>query len=332
MDVLVIGGTRNLGPLLVRRLLDGGRRIAVLNRGVTPDDLSADVERLRADRADPAQLSAALRGRRFDAVVDLTLYDGAQAHAAVDLLNGVAGHYIFVSTGQVYLVRGDLHRPFRESDYDGPVMPAPTTGPYDVDEWRYGVDKRAAEDVLAEAGAIRGFPYTTLRLPMVNGERDHFFRLYGYMLRLQDGGPILVPRTPAHALRHVYSGDVVEAIVTLLGMGARRRAYNVSQEETVTLPELLERVAGRVGVPLRLVEVERAALDAHGLLPDASPFSDNWMSELDNSLGKRELGLRYTPLDVYVDRTIASYQAAPPPVPDGYRRRALEKGLAAEAR
>jgi nucleoside-diphosphate-sugar epimerase len=332
MNVLVLGGSRNLGTFLVPRLVQAGHRVSVLNRGVTPDELPSGIERLRADRTDPAQLESALRGRTFDAVVDLTLYNGPEAQAIVEQLTGRVGHYIFISTGQVYLVREGVARPFREGDYEGPVMPEPA-GKYDVDEWRYGIDKRAAEDVFAHAGRERGFPYTTLRLPMVNGERDHFFRLYGYMLRLKDGGPILIPKGPGLALRHVYSGDVVEAVVSILASGrGKRQAYNVSQDETVSLRAFLNDVAQRLNVPLRLAEIDSAVLEAEGLLADASPFSDRWMSELDNALGKRELGLQYMPLAMYLERTIARYESAPPPPPVGYQRRNVELALASQAR
>ena len=84
----------------------------------------------------------------------------------------------------------------------------------------------------------RGFPVTILRLPMITGERDHFGRLYGYVLRLKDGGPILVPSTPNHPLRHVYSGDVVNVLMHLISTGAGiGRAYNLSQDETITLDD-----------------------------------------------------------------------------------------------
>jgi nucleoside-diphosphate-sugar epimerase len=330
VNILVLGGTRNLGTFLVPRLLEAGHRVAVLNRGRTADTLPRSVERLRADRSDRVQLEAALGRRRFDAVIDLTLYTGADARLTLEVLDGRADHYVFISSGQVYLVRdGAVPRPFREIDYEGALMPEPTSGTYDVEEWRYGVDKRAVEDVLAAAGRERSFPYTTLRLPMVNGERDHFFRIYNYMLRLKDGGPILVPTSPRHPLRHVYSGDVVEAIATVVESGrGKGRAYNVSQDETVPLPRLLEMVAERLRVPVRIQDVPRETLVAQGLLPDASPFSEVWMSELDNALGKSELGLRYTPLPVQLDRIVASYESAPPPLPESYRRRAVETSLA----
>jgi NAD(P)-dependent dehydrogenase (short-subunit alcohol dehydrogenase family) len=52
-EVLIVGGTRNLGPGLVAGFLARGHRVAVCNRGVTADDLSLEVERLLA--ADPAR-------------------------------------------------------------------------------------------------------------------------------------------------------------------------------------------------------------------------------------------------------------------------------------
>ena len=44
------------------------------------------------------------------------------------------------------------------------------------------------------------------------------------------------------------------------------------------------------------------------------------MSDLDNALGKSELGLRYTTLP-QLDHIVASYESSPPPIPEGYRRR-----------
>src|SRR5437899_12107216 len=101
---LVIGGTRNLGPDLVAALLARGDGVTVLNRGLTPDDLPREVERLPADRSDAGALAAALRGRAFDLAVDTTLYTGADARAVSRILAGQVGRYVFWSSGQVYLV------------------------------------------------------------------------------------------------------------------------------------------------------------------------------------------------------------------------------------
>lgn len=326
MQILIIGGTRNLGHALAFDLLEAGHTVTVFNRGKTSDSLPAAVERRHGDRTDPAQLEAALHGRDFDAVVDTALYRGAEAEAIIRLLRGRIGHYIFLSTGQVYLVREGLKRPFTEDDYPGRLMPAPKRSTYAYEEWLYGIEKRKAEDALAAAWQEMGFPYTALRLPMVNSERDHFYRLYSYLLRLRDGGPILVPETPDYPLRHVYGGDVVRAIRLLITSGlGKGRAYNLSQDETVSLDEFLRTLGGLLGVEPQIVRLRRSLLEANGFLPDCSPFSERWMSELANDRSKAELGLRYTPLPEYLARLVDHYTAHPPATPPAsYRRRKAE--------
>jgi nucleoside-diphosphate-sugar epimerase len=329
MNTLIIGGTRNMGHLLALALLQAGHHVTILNRGLTQDDLPPEVERLRADRTSSDQLRAALAGRSFDAVVDMVLYSGEEAQTVIDLLAGRVGHYVFISTGQVYLVRQGVERPFSEADYAGRLIPAPKPNTYGYEEWSYGIHKREAEDTLAAAWADSQFPCTSLRLPMVNGEREPFKRLYNYMLRISDGGPILVPETPQHRLRHIDAADVVRAIMTLITTGlGKGDAFNISQDETVTLRQFLDMMSEIMGTqPPEIVEVRRSLLESNGFLPDCSPFSDRWMSELTNERSKAELGMTYTPLPVYLERIIRHYQAHPPEKPASYKRRSAERNL-----
>lgn len=321
-----------MGYFLAMRALAAGHSVTILNRGVSQDELPPEVSRLRCDRTDPQQMRRALGGRSFDAVVDMTLFRDSEAETVVEVLAGQVGHYIFVSTGQVYLVREGIDRPFREADYNGPLLPTPEPNTYDYEEWLYGMEKRRAEDHFYAAHAERGFPITTLRLPMVNSERDTFNRLYGYVLRLRDGGPILVPDTPDYPLRHVYGGDVVAAILRLIEGGMPpQRAYNITQDETVSLEGFLTRLAAIMEKPLYLKRFNRPVLEAQGFLPDCSPFSDLWMSELDNTLSKADLGMQYTPLNDYLARIVEHYAHTLPAQPTSYRRRHAERRFAESA-
>jgi len=332
MKVLIIGGTRNMGHFLAKGLHEDGHEVTVLNRGITRDELPPEIERLRADRTVPVQLETAVAGRTWDAVVDFVLYNGSEAQVAVDLFDGKVGHYVFVSSGQVYLLRQGAERPFTEDDYEGGLIEEPPLNTYDHEEWSYGRHKRGAQTVLSRAHEERNFPVTTLRLPMVNGERDPFNRLYAYILRLKDAGPILVPDAPDHPLRHVYSGDVVAALRRVLdgtGAVADGQAYNISQEETLSLQDFLALLGAVVGIEPRIVRVERGLLEANGFLPDCSPFSDVWMSELDNRHSKQVLGMSYTPLREYLTRLVEHYEANPPHQPTSYRRRHAERQFVA---
>ncbi len=332
MRVLLIGGNRFVGRGLAFRLLARGDDVTLLNRGTIPDPFGDRVERIVLDRT-TADFAKALGRRCFDAAVDFAAFTGRDARGAVDALADRVGHYVLVSTGQVYLVREGCPLPAREADYVGPLMPAPhqTT---DRAEWEYGMGKREAEDVLAEAWKFRRFPSTRLRIPMVNGERDHFRRIEGYLWRLLDGKALLLPDGGTRQTRHVYSGAVTRLIAAILGrndtFGA---AYNLTQEETPTLVEILGHLAAELGAEPRLVALPRARIVEAGLDPVAvSPFSGNWMSFLDPALARESLGFRHEPLAEYLGRIVASFLAHPPEgPPPGYARRAEEVALAAGA-
>ena len=319
---LIIGGTRNLGPGIAAALLDAGFFVSVFHRGVTvADALPANVERLRGDRSDAASLAAAVGSRSFEVVVDTTLYNGPDGESAGRIFTGRTGRYIMLSTGQVYLVRAGLERPFAERGYAGPVVPAPVHSKFDLDNWSYGVHKRAAEDALTAAPV----PVTILRLPMVNSKRDHFHRIRNYLARLGDGGPILVPEGPHLPLRHVYGKDVVQAVMRAVEAGIDG-AFNAGQDETATIDSFLQQLASLSGTRANVKRVPARLLWDRGLMPACSHFSEPWMSSLDNRLGKEKLGLKYTPLESYLAALVDDFRTNPAS-PPGYEGRAAELRL-----
>jgi nucleoside-diphosphate-sugar epimerase len=330
VKVLVVGGTRFVGYGLTWRLLAAGHEVTLFNRGRTPDPFGPRVERLRGDRT-TADFSRLLATGAFDAAVDFAAFQEADARGVVEVLGGRVGHYVFIGTGQVYLVRQECPRPSREGDYAGPVMPAPPPGHPDRWDWEYGVGKRACEDVLEEAWTRARFPATRLRLPMVYGERDHSRRLEGYLWRLLEGGPLLVPDGGSQRVRHVYAGEVVRLVLALLGREATfGQAYNVCQQETPTLVEYLAALAEVVGTRAALVPIAREDLERAGLDPVAvSPFSGRWMSLLDPTRARDELGFVHRPMLVCLHSVVSSFLAHPPTDrPAAYAGRSRERELA----
>lgn len=328
MHVLVIGGTRFVGYGLVWRLLLNGHQVTILTRGRAPDPFGDRVERLVADRRGP-EFAEMLHDRHFDAAVDFLCYTGEDAESAVEALD--TGQYVMISTGSVYLVRLDCPVPSRESDYDGPIMPAPPT-PADEPDWRYSVDKRAAEDVLMRVWEQTRFPSTRVRIPIVNGERDYSGRLESYMRRILDGGPIPLPDGGRRKLRHVYSGAVVDGIMALLGrQETLGGAYNLTQDEITTLAGMLEIVAAEMSAPLTIVPVTEEEIRQAGLERDkVFPFTGHWTSILDPGKAKLELGFQHPPLREYLGEIVASFMASIPEQPPAYyAQREKELALAA---
>jgi nucleoside-diphosphate-sugar epimerase len=326
MQVLIIGGTRFVGALLTYRLLARGDTVTLFNRGRTADPFGDRVEHLRGDRTTP-DLAQQVTGRRFDAVIDFAAYTGDDARGAIAALGDRAGHYVFISTGQVYLVREACPKPSSEGDYAGSVMPKPLDLS-EIEPWTYGVEKRAAEDALTAAWATSRFPSTRLRVPMINGERDPQRRMEGYLWRLLDGGPVLVPDGGLAIARHIYALDLAIAIARILGDERTfGEAFNLCQDETPTVWELIGLLGERLGAPDRRVAIPSSAL---GDLPvkEISPFTSRWMSHLDPARAKAILGFSHRPLGSYLDSMVASFLArheTEPPA--GYRHRNAELRL-----
>ncbi len=328
MNVLIIGGNRFVGRTLAWRLIARGDRVTLLNRGQLGDPFGERVERIVCDRTSP-ELEQHLAGRSFDAVVDLAAFTGEDGRRAAELLKGRTGHFVMISTGGVYLVREGCPSPAREEDYDGPVMAAPADREERA-EWDYCIGKRACEDALASAGRA-GFPETRIRIPMVNGPLDHFRRIENYLWRLLDGGPVLLPDGGTRRARHVDGAEVARFVASILGRPeAIGRAFNLAQEETPTLAELVAELRDQLGSTAELVPVPAAAIRAAHLDPAAiSPFSTRWMSFLDPTRSRADLGFVHTPLSTYLAAVVASFLAHPPALrPPGYARRAEELDLA----
>jgi nucleoside-diphosphate-sugar epimerase len=330
MKVLILGGTRYLGRLLAWRLVAQGHRVTVFHRGTRTPPFADRVETLLGDRAVGA-LPALLKGRAFDATVDFSAYAPEDVEPLLDtVVRAALGHYVFISTGQVYLVREGCPRPAKESDYDGAVMPRPTREA-DGAQWDYGAGKRRCEDLVLR-DRVRA---TRVRLPMVLGAGDNDRRLESYLWRLLDGGELLLPDGGDAPMRHVYCEDVARALAAMLG-DARTygQAYNLAQDETPTLRAVVEHLAWRVGATPTLVPAPMATMEAAGLaVRGVSPLSTRWMSDLDPSRAKAELGFAHTPLWEYLGRVTAAFLSATPgDRPEGYAGRAAEVALARRLR
>src|SRR5258708_35299798 len=118
---------------------------------------------------------------------------------------------------------------------------------------------------------------------MTNGERDNYERIRNYLRRVQDGGPILIPDDGNLPCRHVYVEDVARTVADVIESGkGRGRAFNLSQDETVSLEEILGLIAEMAGAKLTLRRLPRERLTACHLLPACPPFSGRLMPGLAN--------------------------------------------------
>ncbi|MCC6678056.1 MAG: NAD-dependent epimerase/dehydratase family protein [Phycisphaerales bacterium] len=215
MRILILGGSVFIGRHIAAALLAAGHEVTTFTRGRTPDELPAAVERLHGDRdLGPVGLEA-LRGRTWDACIDVSGYTPRQVGPAAEMLRGRVGRYIFISAVAVY---GDPRK--------GPVdegHPRVRPAPEDVVELDgpvYGMAKVACEDIVNEAYGER---CAILRPQIVVGPGDPSGR-YAYWVRraevaAESGGEMLAPGDGSDHLQVVDVRDLARFAVTVVERG-----------------------------------------------------------------------------------------------------------------
>lgn len=331
MRILVIGGTRFFGYHLVKKLLADGHETVLFNRGQTADDLGDRVGRIRGDRNDRPEFRRKLGREKFDVVIDMIAYQAEDSRSAVETFSGKTEHFFHISTGSVYTVTKDYPCPLREGDFDRELLPEPKE---DRGWWSYGYHKRQCEEVLWRAWREQGFPATVLRLPIVMGERDYTLRAYSYFLRVEDGGPVLLPDGGLNACTYVYQDDIVRTVSSnLLNTCARGQAYNLAQEEIVTLRSFVLAAARVLGREPDLVDVPTDVLKASSLGTSFSPLSMRRPFILSVDKARQDLSFSSTLFETWLRKTVLwfkeEYKGEPP---DNYALRAEEVRLASRYR
>ena len=206
MRCLVLGGSSFVGGRLVERLLAEGHETAVLNRGRTSSPRPG-VTQLIADRRDPATIRAALSHVYWDAVFDVSGYimatDAENFLALLDVLDGRAGRYIFVSSVMAYAPSG--YFPWRET---APVTPDPPT--------TYGGFKAFAEQAILERFAASGFAATVARPAAIYGPENNIYDMESAMfLRLGRALPILLPHQGLVVNSFGHVDDLAAALLVM---------------------------------------------------------------------------------------------------------------------
>lgn len=335
MRTLLLGGTGLIGRPVCDALIAAGHDVTVLSRGTRAVPEATHV--FNADRHDPTALRRALEGQRFDLTVDLLAYDGAQVSELFAVPRFSPGRLLMISTGQVYLVT-DRPPPHREEDFDAPEIDEPEPETRAWHNWKYGVGKREAERTLRREASERAIEAMALRVPVVQGESDGATtqRLWAWIERIMDGGPVLLPDHGEQRLRFAYAKDIADAIVSLSRRSSWEglAALNVAQPNECTLRALVEAIARCVGRAPEWVPVSGEALDSAGIPRNFVPYWGRYFSRPDPTRAITQLGLALHDEDAWLPSIVRAHlsddpSTRPPRSHEGYVHRPSELALAA---
>jgi 2'-hydroxyisoflavone reductase len=317
--ILILGGTKFLGPALVAAARARGHTLTLFNRGKTNPHLFPELEKLRGDRDGKLE---ALVGRKWDAVIDDSGYVPRIVKMSADLLAPNVGLYLFVSSISVY--RDDVAA---GSDESAPLQELADPRSEDVRK-DYGALKAACERA-AEAS----MPGRTavVRPTLIVGPDDPTDRWTYWPVRLARGGEVLAPGDGEDPTQIVDVRDLAAFMIGLVEGNVTGIFNAAGPERTMTTRVMLEGTAKGVGSKASLVWVPASFLSEQKV----EPWSDMpaWIPRGPDSGAMAvsnaravALGLRFRPVADTARDTLAWWKAQP----EERRTGKLRAGIAPE--
>jgi nucleoside-diphosphate-sugar epimerase len=236
MRVLMIGGTKFIGPHVALQFVNQGHEVLLYHRGQTEADLPKSIRHIRSPLAAMPVLRfpRELLTESFDAIVHMIPMGAADSRAAMEAFRGCASRVVALSSGDVYRAYGRL------TDIEpGPIEAGLLSEDSPLRSVLYPYRKQAKsaadwvydyEKILVEREILgsRDLPGVILRLPKVYGPGNNADLATVYSFRHQ----------PQWRWTHGYVENVAAAIVLAAGHpAALRRIYNVGEASTPTVGE-----------------------------------------------------------------------------------------------
>jgi 2'-hydroxyisoflavone reductase len=235
LSILVIGGTGFTGPEQVEHALARGHKVTVINRNRTRPDFfkgKGQVEQLIGDLNGDM---SALKGRTFDAVLDIPTTAPYWVRNVAQYMKGHTKHYTFISTISVY---ADNRTP--GADETAPTLPIPANlDPYTPDPAArsryYGQLKAFSERLVQET-----YPNSLIIRPgLMVGPLDPSDRFTYWPVRIDKGGEVMAPGNPADPVQFIDSRDIAEGTIHMIEEKATGTYNATGPDKPLTIAEML---------------------------------------------------------------------------------------------
>lgn len=249
---LLVGGTGPTGPHMLRGLLDRGFDVTVFHTGRHEVDGAPEVPHVHGDPWSADGIAEALGDGQWDVV--LATY--GRVRLIAEHVGGRCQQFLFVGGTPVY--RGMVH----PEDLDPPGLRTPVredhprVEPVDPPGRSYGVAAiRRVEDAVFDLAREGAFDATVFRYPTIYGPRNPHPWEWTVVRRVLDGRPfVLVPDDGRGT--HSRCGHRNAAHAVLLATdhpaAAAGKAYNVADDEAVSIRQWVEIVAALAGGGIRV--------------------------------------------------------------------------------
>lgn len=237
MKALVFGGTGFIGRRLVEQLLRDNWDVTIATSGRRENPFGDAVTSVVCDRFDVVSIEDKLSSPPyFDVLFDEICYSSEDAKKIVDVFDNRIGHYVFVSTGSVYITEKGVRS---EEDFD-PVHHEVKMA--DRKQLGYDEGKRSAEAYLFQNAS---FPVTAARFPIVVGHDDGTKRFQWLTEKVASGQSMYVPEGCGR--RNFVWVDDAGRFLAWAATNKKVGAYNAASSPSMNAIELSQEVGKILG-------------------------------------------------------------------------------------
>jgi len=271
MKILIIGGTKFIGPYVVQELHEKGHEVILFNRGQTTHTFPFKIYSIQGDRTELLSFKDKLLAFSPDVVIDMIPYTESDAKQLANIFRGLVKRIIVISSCDVYRAYDRLWTVFTDK-----LMPMPLDETSDLrkeffpyrkimnptpDDWKYYYDKILVENTIRSYSDIDS---TILRLPMVYGSGD-YSRIYPYLKRMDDLRPILLDKNKSvWRFSRGFVEDIAHAIVlSALDTRSGNRIYNVGEISAYSEFEWLKIIGQLADWKNEIIKLSYDKLPAH---------------------------------------------------------------------
>lgn len=246
MKVLIIGGTGIISTYVLKKCIDVGYDVTVMNRGHRNQDLPKDVNFIACDINDESKAKQILEDHFFDSVIQFVAFTKDQVERDIRLFRDKTRQYIFISTASAY------QKPVE----DYPITEkTPLENPY----WEYSRNKIVCESYLNSVKDINVTivrPSHTYNNHMIMAPMTRWNYEYAHIKRLLDGKPIIIPGDGTSVWTITHASDFANSFVYLIGnKEAYQDVFHITGEILYTWEQLTHILANALGVKPQIIHI-----------------------------------------------------------------------------
>jgi nucleoside-diphosphate-sugar epimerase len=298
MKILVIGGSYFLGRVFVM-VASQDHEITVLNRGTYSME-SLGVKQIKADRSDTNTWEKITED--YDAIVDFCAYNKGDISTVLSNLKGRISHYIFISTVDVY-EHGSFNLKDEAYKYETRQIQGETGD--------YIKGKIALEDELKSECQSKNIAYTILRPSIIYGPYNYAPRESVYIQLIVQNNILPHITDTEGKFQLVYVKDVAEAILKCLTIDkSHNQTYNISSDEILDYNDFynaLKKASDNDNIEVTELPMTIEAAESQNL-PLPFPLTEMETQLTDNTKGKSDLDITYTPIDEGMKKTYNAFK------------------------